>query len=61
MAIHCRGVGHAGEGRDLNSNIEDAINIDNNEITNSSETIIAFRGSEVDGHPSDLLPNSQAD
>ena len=53
------GAGHAGEDRDSNSHVEDTRNIDDNESTNSSETIIAFEGS--DGHLSDLLPNSQGD
>ena len=56
-----RGVGHVGEGRDLDSYIEYTRNIDDNESTNSSETKIAFRGSEANGHLGDLPPNSQAD
>ena len=60
------GVGHAGKYRDLNSHIENAGNIDmgpknDNESTNSVDTMIAFRGTEADGHLSVLLPNSQAD
>ena len=41
--------------------IEDTRNIDDNESTNSSETLIAFRGLEADGCLSNLLHNSQAD
>ena len=51
---------HAGEDRDLDSHIGDTKNIDDNESTNSSETMIAIRGSEADGCLSDL-PNSKAD
>ena len=61
MTTHYRGVGCTGEDRVLNSHIEDTRNTNDNENTNSSETMIAFRGSEADGHLSDLLPNSQAD
>ena len=61
MTTHHGGVGHAGKDRDLNSHIEDARNIDDNESKNSLETTIAFRGWEADGCLSDLLPNSQAD
>ena len=61
-----KGTGHAHEDRDLNSNVGDARNIDigpdhDNESTNSSDTTIAFRGSEADGHLSNHLPNSHAD
>ena len=56
-----RGVGHAGKDRDLDSHVEDVVNIDDNESTNSSETTIAFRGSEEDGHFGNLLSNSHAD
>ena len=31
-----------------------------NESTNSLDTMIAFGGSEADGHLGDLLPNSKA-
>ena len=60
------GAEHTCEDRDLNSHIEDARNIDmdpdhDNQSTNSSDTTIVFRGSEADGHLSDLLPNSQVD
>ena len=61
MTTHHGGMGYAGEDKDLVSHIEDARNIDDNESTNSSETMITFRGSEVNGYLSDLLPNSQAD
>ena len=61
MTTPHRGVGHAGKDRDLNSHIEDARNIDDNESTNSSETTIAFGGSEADAPLSCLLSNSQAD
>ena len=51
---------------DLNSHVEYARNIDtgldhDNESTNSSDTMIAFGGSEADGHLGNLLPNSQTD
>ena len=58
---HHWGVGHADDDRDLNSHIEDTRNIDDNGCTNSLETTIALRESEMDGHLSDLLPNSQED
>ena len=61
MTTDHRGVGHAGEDRDLNSHIGDTRNIDDSDNTNSSETIIALGGSEANRHLSDLLPNSQAD
>ena len=49
------------EDRNLNSHVEDTRNICNNESTNSSETMIDLRASEVDGCLGNLLPNSQAD
>ena len=61
MTTHHRGVGCAGEDRVLDSHIEDTGNKDDNESTNSSETMIAFRGSQANVCLSDLLPNSQAD
>ena len=61
MTTHYRGTGHTGKGRDLNSHVEDTGNIDDNESTNSSDSTIAFGGSEADGHLGNLLPNSQAD
>ena len=61
MTTHHGRAGHVGEDRDLNSYIDDTRNIDDNESTNSSGTIIAFGGLEADGCLSDLLPNSQAD
>ena len=61
MTTHHEEVGHADKVRDLNSQIEDTGNIDDNESTNSSETTIVFRGSEMDGCLGDLLPNSQTD
>ena len=54
-------MGHTGKDVDLDSYVEDTRNMDDNESPNSSETIIVFRGSDADGHLSDLLPNSQAD
>ena len=54
-------AGHAGQDRALNSHVEDTRNIDDNESTNSSETKIAFGGSEADGHLSNPIPNSQVD
>ena len=44
MTTHHGGAGHADKDRDLNPHIEDARNIDDNESTKSSETILAFRG-----------------
>ena len=70
MATHHGGTGHTDEDRDINSSIdittkEETGGIDigpdnDNESTNSLDTMFAFRGSEVDGHLSDLLPSSQA-
>ena len=59
------GVGHIGKHRDLNSHVEDTRGIDiepynDNKSTNSSDTMIACRKSEVDGHLSDLLSNITA-
>ena len=59
------GAGHTGKDRDLDSHIEDTRGMDigsnnDNESTNSLDTMIDFGGSEVDGHLNDLLPNSQA-
>ena len=45
----------------LDSHVEDARNIDDNESTNSSETTTAFGGSEMDAFLVNLLPNSQTD
>ena len=66
MTTQHRGAGHAGEDRELNSHIEDARSIDigpnnDNESTHSSDTMVAFEGSEADGDLSDHLPNNQAD
>ena len=61
MTTHHRGVGCTGEDRDHDSHVEDARNIDDHKSTNTSETLIAFGGSQADGCLSDLLPNSQAD
>ena len=65
MTTHHGGTGHNSKDRDLNSHIEDTRGMDigpnnDNESTNSSDTMIAFSGSEADGHLCDLLPNSQA-
>ena len=59
------GAGHTGKDRDLNSYIEDTGGMDighdnDNESTSSSDTTIAFKGSEADGCLSDILSNSQA-
>ena len=53
------------EDRDLNFHVEDTRGIDigsnnDNESTDSLDTMIAFGGSEVDGCLGNLLPNSQA-
>ena len=63
MTTHHRGTGHTGKDRELNSHIEDIGGIyigpnNDNESTNSSDTTIAFEGSEADGHLSDLLHSS---
>ena len=60
-----RGAGHAVKDRDLDFHIEDTRGIDigphnDNESTNSSDTMTAFGGSEADGHLGNLLPNSEA-
>ena len=57
------GTGHTGKDRDLASHIEDTGGIDigpkyDNESKNSLDIMLAFRGSEVDGHLGHLLPNS---
>ena len=60
--ITCHGgVRHTGKDRDLDSHVEDTRNIDDNECTNSSETMIAFGGSEMDGCLGNHLPNKQVD
>ena len=43
MTTHHGGAGPTGKDRDLDSHIEDAENIDDNESTSVSETTIAFR------------------
>ena len=58
------GTGHTGKDGNLTSHVEDTRGIDigpdnDNESTNSSDTILAFGGSEADGHLSDLLPRNQ--
>ena len=63
MITHHKAVGHSNIDRELNSHIEDIRGIDigphnDNESTNSLDTMIAFRGSEVDGCLGNLLPNS---
>ena len=60
------GTGHPGEDRELNSYIEDTKDIDigsnnDNESENSSDSMVAFREVEANGHLSDPLPNSQTD
>ena len=64
MTTHHGGTGHTDEDRDLNSHVEDTRGIDicannDNESTNSLDTMLTFGGSEVDGHLSDLLSSSQ--
>ena len=66
MTTHHGGTGHTSKNRDLNSHVEDTGGIDigpknENESTNSSDTTLAFGGSEADGHLSDLLSSSHAD
>ena len=61
----CSEAGHTGEYRDLGSHIEYAAGTDigpnnDNESTSSSDIIITFGGSAVDGCLSDLMPNGQA-
>ena len=64
--ITCHGgTGPTDEDRDFDTHIEDTGGIDkspdnDNENTNSSDTMLAFGGSEEDGHLSDLLYNSKA-
>ena len=65
MNTHHGGTEHTDKGRDLDPHIEDTRGMDigpcnNNKSRNSSDTMIASRGSQVDGHLSDLLLNSQA-
>ena len=70
MTTNHGGTGHKGKDRDLNYHVdittkEDTGGIDigpdnNIESINSSDTRLAFGGSEVDGHLSDLLHSSQA-
>ena len=65
MTTYQGGAGHKSKDRDLFSHIEDTRSMDigpdnDNENTNSSDAMIAFRGSEAGGHLGDLLPNSQA-
>ena len=65
MTTYHGGTGGTGKDRDLNSHIEDTGGIDigpsnDNESTNSLDTMFAFGVSEADGHFGDLLPNSQA-
>ena len=66
---HAMATCHAGAGcpvdRDIDLHIEDmeGINtgLDNDkESTSGSDTTIAFRGSEEDDHPSELIPSNQA-
>ena len=64
------GTEHTAKDRHINSHIdiatkEDTRGIDigpnnDNESPNSSDTMLAFGGSEVDSHLSNLLPSSQA-
>ena len=66
MTSHHGGAGHSAKDRDLDSHTEFAGNIDigpnhDSESTNSSDTTVAFGGSEADGSLGNLLPNSQAD
>ena len=58
-------TGHTGKDRNLNSYVEDTIGMDigpdnENGSTNSLDTMIVFRGSEAEGHFSDLLSKGQA-
>ena len=67
--IDAMATNHGGEGcpvdRDSNPHIEDIEGINtgpdnDNGSTSSSDTTIAFGGSEADGHPSKLIPSNQA-
>ena len=49
MTTHHGGAGCTGEDRVLDSHVEDTRNIDDNDSTNSSESMIVFKGSEEDG------------
>ena len=62
VTTHHEGTGHTDKDRELNSHIEDTGGIDigpnnDNESTNSSDSTIAFGGSEANG--CDLLHSSQ--
>ena len=64
MATHCRGTRHPVD-RDINLHIEDTEGLkmgpdNDNDCTSGSDTTNAFGGSEVDCHPSKLIPNNQA-
>ena len=65
MTTHHGGTGYTGKDRDLDSYVEDTRGIDigpdnDNESTNSLDTMLPFGGWEADGHLCDLLPSSQA-
>ena len=65
ITTHHRETGYTGKDRNLNFLVEDPRGIDielnnDNESTHSSDTMIVFRGSEVDGHLGNPLSNSQA-
>ena len=70
MATCHRGTGHTGKDGELDSRVDittegDTGGIDigpdnDNESTNSSDTMLAFGGLETYGHLSDLLPSSQS-
>ena len=65
MTFYHVGTGHTGEDRDLDSHMEDTGGIDispnnDNESTNSSDTMIALGGLGADGHLTDFLHSSQA-
>ena len=58
MTTHHRGTGHTAEDGGLNPHVVDTGGMDKgpdngNEITTNSDTMLAFGGSEVDGHLSD--------
>ena len=65
MTTNHGGTGCTGEDRELDSHVKDTGGIDlgpnnDNESTNSLDTILAFGGLEADGCLGDLLPSSQA-
>ena len=62
MTTHHRETGHTDKDRDFNFHIEDPIDIgpgNDNESSNSSDTMLAFGGLEANGCLGNLLPSNQ--